>query len=112
MYLFIEDENKGGTLGGFVTLENGEIGCITCAHVLLNLPGHFNQPPNLEVVQPSYGYKNTNMVCGVHVRSCFPTNQSNTNDCTIDAALVKLTDRIPERGLFADLTVESLKENG
>lgn len=88
------------------------MGFITCAHVLFDMSGQCDPSAKFDVVQPSYGYLNTNNVCGTHARSCFPTNQSNTNGCTIDAALVKLTDRVPERGLFADLTVDNLKENG
>ncbi|XP_056006439.1 uncharacterized protein LOC125659827 isoform X4 [Ostrea edulis] len=107
-----KDDNNGGTLGGFVTLENGDIGFITCAHVFFDLSGQCDPSAKFDIVQPSYGYLNTNTVCGTHARSCFPTSQSDINACTIDAALVKLTDRVPERGLFADLTVDNLKENG
>lgn len=93
-------------------MQNGEIGFITCAHVLSDLSGQCNPSAYFEVVQPSNSHKNNPEVCGVHERSCFPQNQSNANESTIDAALVKLTGRVPERGLFVNLTEESLKKIG
>jgi hypothetical protein len=109
----VVDDNKEGTLGGFVDLPNGDIGILTCAHVLFDLSSHCDASAQFDVVQPSYGYMNNNIVCGTHERSCFPRNELNANNnYTIDAALVKLTERVPERGLFADLTVQNLNENG
>ncbi|XP_062599451.1 uncharacterized protein LOC134260949 [Saccostrea cucullata] len=105
-----KDFLKGGTLGGFVTLNNGDVGFITCAHVLFNLSTQCDKRAHFDVVQPAYSYNNTNNVCGVHQSSCFPNTQF--QNCTLDVSLVKLTTRIPERGLFSDLSVEDLLENG
>ncbi|XP_062581291.1 uncharacterized protein LOC134243087 [Saccostrea cucullata] len=104
-----KDENKMGTLGGFVTSGTGEIGFITCAHVFHDFSTS-NLPPIIpfEVVQPSYAYRNTNEVCGEHVKSIF----QNYQEVTVDASLVKLKDRVPQRGLFSELTVNDLLETG
>ncbi|XP_061180574.1 uncharacterized protein LOC133189181 [Saccostrea echinata] len=105
-----KDFSKGGTLGGFVTLNNGNIGFITCAHVLFDLSRLCRETEHFDVVQPAYTYKNTNNVCRIHELSCFPTTPF--KGCTLDVSLVKLTNRIPEKGLFSDLSIEDLLENG
>ncbi|XP_062595933.1 uncharacterized protein LOC134257316 [Saccostrea cucullata] len=100
-----KDENKEGTLGGFVTLNNGEVGIITCGHVLYDFSTNVSpQTTAVEVVQPSYGYRNTNNVCGVHIKSILEIHQG----VTVDASLAKLTDRVPQRGLFAELMTNDL----
>ncbi|XP_062576817.1 uncharacterized protein LOC134238711 [Saccostrea cucullata] len=107
-----EDFLKGGTLGGFVSFNTGDIGFITCAHVLFDLSSQCHEKKQFNVVQPAYSCKRTNNICGIHHLSCFP--QTPYPACTLDVSLVKLTSRIPDRGLFSNLTAEdvSILENG
>lgn len=92
-------------------MNNGDVGFLTCAHVLCDLSGQCDLSASFDVVQPSHGVTGTNEVCGIHQNSI--CTSSGSNGCTIDAAVVKLTkDRVPERGLFAELTVDTLEENG
>ncbi|XP_061169377.1 uncharacterized protein LOC133178672 [Saccostrea echinata] len=52
--------------------------------------------------------------CGVHVQSVCPTStQTQPQNTTVDAALVKISSgRQPERGFFAGLSVEDLENKG
>ncbi|XP_062568952.1 uncharacterized protein LOC134231070 [Saccostrea cucullata] len=103
-----EDLMKTGTLGGFVKLNNNEIGFITCAHVLHpNLPlQDGDKTATFNVVQPGYGIMKRNEICGVHLKSLCPYTS------TVDAALVKITNRMPDRGLFAGISFEDLENRG
>ncbi|XP_062578680.1 uncharacterized protein LOC134240617 [Saccostrea cucullata] len=101
-----KDKNLEGTLGGFVSFENGagqERGFITTAHTFFDQP----QTSSIEIVQPSYGIQNENNVCGVHVKSVFPTQQDQYG-VSVDASLIKLTERFPDRGTFSGYTVADL----
>lgn len=107
----ISDQLTEGTLGGFVNFNNGEMGFITCAHVLFDMSTTNASQTNtsqtsFDVVQPSYAYTCTNEVCGVHERSVFPTNPR--QGITVDAALIRLTSRAPQRGLFSELRAGDL----
>lgn len=62
------------------------------------------------MVQPSFGYKYTNAICGQHEKYVLPSNTAQY--VTIDASLIRLTDRIPQRGMFADLKAKDLTEFG
>ena len=42
-----------GTLGGFVQLPNGEVGALTCAHVMGIYSGTSGEVPSKLVTQPS-----------------------------------------------------------
>ncbi|XP_062602797.1 uncharacterized protein LOC134264523 [Saccostrea cucullata] len=95
-----KDSSIMGTLGGFVKSSNGDIGFITCAHVLFNLSKKCYETEMFDIVQPAY----SNNICGVHTYSCFPTTPF--PDCTMDASLVILKSRKPEKGLFSNLTAE------
>ncbi|XP_062587312.1 uncharacterized protein LOC134248945 [Saccostrea cucullata] len=102
--------NMEGTLGGFVSFDNGasqELGFITAAHILFDQ----HQTSDIEIVQPSYGVQNENNVCGVHIRSVFPTQQDKYG-VSVDASLIKLTKRFPDRGTFSGYTVVDLLELG
>ncbi|XP_062618669.1 uncharacterized protein LOC134280282 [Saccostrea cucullata] len=103
------DENNEGTLGGFVALSTGDMGFITCGHVLCNFSSNRSQQKTaLEVVQPSYGYRNTNSTSGLHIKSVLQFHRG----VTVDASLVRLDDRVSQRGLFAELMANDLLEAG
>lgn len=106
----ISDQMMEGTLGGFVNFNNGEMGFITCAHVCFDLSNTNASQTSFEVVQPSYGYRNKNNVCGGHERSVFPANPY--QGITVDASLIRLTRRAPQRGLFSELRADDLSEVG
>jgi hypothetical protein len=103
-------QNREGTLGGFVTLPNGEVGAITCSHLFFDINSNSTSTSTFDVVQPSYGYKHTNEICGRHILSVSPS--ATPQGVSVDASLIELTDRIPQRGLFADLKANDLAEIG
>ncbi|XP_062609271.1 uncharacterized protein LOC134271022 [Saccostrea cucullata] len=96
-----------GTLGGFVDLGQGDVGFITCAHVL-----HEKLPiikeimtASFSVVQPDFGKCGTNKICGQHIRAVCPFSRG-PNATSVDEALVKVSSsRKPVNGLFAGLHV-------
>ncbi|XP_061180575.1 uncharacterized protein LOC133189182 [Saccostrea echinata] len=101
-----------GTLGGFVQLNDGEIGFITCAHVLHTADEMLRNPSNLQfpVVQPSLCYEGSQR-CGNIFKSAFPSSTI-VDGVSVDAAVVKLTNRIPKKALLSDLTTARLKKLG
>ncbi|XP_062579915.1 uncharacterized protein LOC134241921 [Saccostrea cucullata] len=101
-----------GTLGGFVQLNDGEIGFITCAHVLHSVDEMLRNASNLQypVVQPSVWYEGSQR-CGNVFKSVFPSSAI-VDGVSVDAAVVKLTNRIPKKALLADLTTARLKRLG
>ncbi|XP_056002635.1 uncharacterized protein LOC125659834 isoform X2 [Ostrea edulis] len=105
-----QGQNKEGTLGGFVTLNNGDIGTITCSHLFFDVNSNSAPVTAFDVVQPSYGYKCTDEICGRHEKSVSPSDTA--QGVTVDASLIRLTDRVPQRGLFADLKANDLAELG
>ncbi|KAJ8311557.1 hypothetical protein KUTeg_010912 [Tegillarca granosa] len=104
------DESQEATMGPFVQLRDGSLGFITCAHL-------FNTVQNdlkTFVVQPSYTVLSTDGVtkedkdCGFLVRKIFEPRR----EVSIDAAVVKITSRIPNRGCFAFNSIFQLQEAG
>lgn len=99
-----------GTLGPFVELSDGSLGFITCAHVFQN----DNPGRNVEVVQPSYSsfagmdITDEDRKCGFLLHKVFNCNQ----EVSVDAALVKVLKRHPERTLFTIGSTEELLETG
>ncbi|XP_062604320.1 uncharacterized protein LOC134266102 isoform X2 [Saccostrea cucullata] len=102
-----------GTLGGFVK-SNEEVAFITCAH---NFYGtNEMETPELPkapitVVQPSH-LQEGSQECGKTVRSVSSFSNINDENITVDATLVKLTERCPEQLFFADLKTARLKNYG
>ncbi|XP_061190607.1 uncharacterized protein LOC133198542 [Saccostrea echinata] len=108
-----KDKQTEGTLGGFVR-SNDEIGFITCAHVLYdsyemeteNLPS-----TPITVVQPSQ-LREGSQECGQSIRSVSSFSNVNAEKITVDATLVKLTERLPQQLFFADLLTARLIKYG
>lgn len=104
------DYSQEATMGPFVQLRDGTLGFVTCAHLFNNV----NKDLKTHVVQPSVAVFSTpditkeDKVCGYLVQSIFEPNR----DVSIDAALVKITSRVPDRGCFALNSMLELKEAG
>ncbi|XP_069102563.1 uncharacterized protein [Argopecten irradians] len=99
--------NSGGTLGPFVRFNN-DLGFLSCAHVLFDIPSHSNfidftaAFPMVQVVQPSMNSTASvnSKECGVVERAVFDPSGT----ISIDATVVKITDqsRKPTAGQFAN----------
>ncbi|OWF39500.1 uncharacterized protein LOC110464953 [Mizuhopecten yessoensis] len=106
-----------GTLGPFVKFNN-KIGFLTCAHVLFDIDNttipldyKYDGTNEIEVVQPSPDTTTVNgtpQPCG-HVKRAIFNPQRNPS---IDAAVVELTDRIPNKGQFSNSKRSSYREAG
>ncbi|XP_021367569.1 uncharacterized protein LOC110459563 [Mizuhopecten yessoensis] len=107
----------GGTLGPFVKFNN-KIGFLTCAHVLFGIANptttldyKYDVNNKIEVVQPSSDTTTVNgppKPCG-HVKRAIFNPELNPS---IDAAVVELTDRLPNKGQFSNTKHSSYKEAG
>ena len=91
---------KCGSLGGFVRLPDGSLGCLTACHVFLPHieQDSMEQPFNKAVYQPE---------CKPHCKFGEVINHSfgqKWNEISVDAALIKITDdsRAPKSGRFPD----------
>ncbi|XP_069102534.1 uncharacterized protein [Argopecten irradians] len=99
--------NSGGTLGPFVRFNN-DLGFLSCAHVLFDIPSHSNSIdftaafPMVQVVQPSMNSTASvnSKECGVVERAVFDPSRT----VSIDATVVKITDqsRKPAAGRFSN----------
>ena len=103
-----ENRQSAGTLGLFVNIPGTlkpEVGFITCCHVLLDCIGkgtyHFTKDESnpVRVKQPS-----TITFCGIKDRVCGEIERAvfapQFNQCSVDAALVRVTSRPPTSGHF------------
>ena len=98
-----------GTLGGFVHLENGNVGCLTCCHVFDTLQSteDYKKDPysyahiKKDVFQPvpNTFYKFGNLIKVLN-------EAGHSADIGVDAALIEITNpiRIPKAGGFPDAT--------
>ena len=112
-FSFCQGERKTGTLGGFVDLPNNELGFLTCAHVVnRHVPYGRTENEPFEICQPGDFASAipipVNRRCGLHEMSYF----GDFKGITVDASLVKITHRQPERGSFAGLAVDDLERIG
>ncbi|XP_021370097.1 uncharacterized protein LOC110461117 [Mizuhopecten yessoensis] len=110
--------NLGGTLGPCVRYNNN-LGFLTCAHVLFDIPSPTytldftaSATHSVEVVQPSTDATQFQggVACGVVERAIFdPTRKP-----SVDAAVVRLTDtaRVPNAGQFSNELHSSYKNAG
>ena len=104
-------------MGGFVDTTTHGLCFLTCAHVLHDIRVTSTYLPqttylgssDVEVVQPSCSYTGSEK-CGKEVAYRFGRMSSGT---TVDAALVQVDqNRLPDRGIFAGLTMQDLNSIG
>ncbi|XP_062604322.1 uncharacterized protein LOC134266104 [Saccostrea cucullata] len=107
-----QDGTGKGTLGGFVELKNGRVGFLTCAHIFHNAEEMMQRPLDIPfpIVQPSAS-KEGSQRCGKILKSAFPFSTI-VDGVSVDATVVELTERVPDRALFANLTTARLKTLG
>ena len=101
------DVPKAGTIGGFVDLENGKTGLITCAHCFYSLEElrNRNLPTNLPV---STAFEEEDF--GEVTRATFtPDDPSRVS---VDAALVELHDGNTAVGMFPEISNNHLQGAG
>ncbi|KAL3855565.1 hypothetical protein ACJMK2_014772 [Sinanodonta woodiana] len=105
---------QSGTLGGFVDLPGGKIGCITAAHVVLNKTERKNYVKFKKAKKTKY---NASLARGQHIIELYqPTckraafgrvsrivfEEGNKSAPSVDAAVIEITDddRTPSTGMF------------
>jgi len=117
-------KSGSGTVGPFVQLSDTEVGFISCAHVFVDIKELLAKQKdqksyeNMKIVQPSYddvvdddddpmeGISDTE--CGSLVKLVFDESLP----IGIDAALVRINYRKPERGTFSFIGRDQLQEAG
>ena len=101
MGCFLESSHgMGGSLGGFVKLPDGSVGCLTAGHIFKD---HIGQDGFIkDVYQPKRESQQTHFKFGEVINHSFAEQWN--NEVSIDATLIKITNerRYPKSGRFPD----------
>ena len=99
--------NKAGTLGGFVKLQNGNIGCLTCCHLFKtteSMQDYQKDPLGLSYFKKDVFQPNPTAYCKFGSVALFAKVEGDHETIGVDMALIEITDRkrCPTTGGFPD----------